>query len=512
MNCVIYTRVSTDEQVNGFSLPSQVRALRTFAAERGWTVIHELSDDGVTGATLDRPALTEIRELVRCGAVQIVLVHDMDRLSRKLAHQLLLQDEFDRAGVRLECLTMPHSDSPESKLMRHFRGVVSEFEREKLRERTMRGRTEKVRQGFVMAGARPYGYRYLGKTQGEKGRLEVIESEAPVVRRIFREITQGMSLRQIAYSLNADGIHAQGGARWYMASVRRILHNSLYRGEAVFNRHKTVKNLDRRPGEPARTLILRPRAEWIVVPVPPIVDEVTFEAAQAALTRNSEVLAGRPSHHYMLRGLLWCANCGRRMTGSIVSRSVRRYQCPGRDRFAGSGCRAMISTRKVEGIVWDGLKNLLSDDQALRALIETHLSDLTPKVDTAALAIQIDRLRAREARILEAVVDAELLEHRVKLKADLRHATAARVKLEAELRAAAPRQQSVDVDSLCATAKARLADLSKDEREEFLRLLIRKIDFNPGRELRVECVLGPIRKSDSHSVRCESPQSIRACG
>ena len=161
MRAALYARVSTDEQAEKYGLSSQLTELGELAAKKSFTVPEgaEFVDDGYSGATLDRPALDRLREAVRARAFDVVLVHDPDRLSRKLAHQLLLVEELERAGVGLEYFTTPREDTPEGRLLLNVKGVVAEYEREKIRERTTRGKKQKARSKLVPTGPWPYGYR-----------------------------------------------------------------------------------------------------------------------------------------------------------------------------------------------------------------------------------------------------------------------------------------------------------------------------------------------------------------
>jgi site-specific DNA recombinase len=141
--CVTYSRVSTDDQVQAYGLTSQRHELRELAGRKGYPVAAELSDEGISGATLDRPALTQLRDGVRDGRYRVILVHAPDRLARTLVHQLVLLEEFKRAGARVEFLTTPAEDTAEGRLLLNVSGVIAEFEREKIRERTLRGKREK---------------------------------------------------------------------------------------------------------------------------------------------------------------------------------------------------------------------------------------------------------------------------------------------------------------------------------------------------------------------------------
>src|SRR5262245_53499655 len=110
MKVALYARVSTDEQAERSGLASQLTELRAHAAQQGYTVAAEFTDDGYSGAELDRPALTRMRDAARAGAFPLILVHDPDRLARKLAHHLLLTEELERVRIRVEFLTTPRED------------------------------------------------------------------------------------------------------------------------------------------------------------------------------------------------------------------------------------------------------------------------------------------------------------------------------------------------------------------------------------------------------------------
>jgi site-specific DNA recombinase len=129
--CATYSRVSTDDQVLAYGLTSQRHELRELAGRKGYPVAAELSDEGISGATLDRPALTQLRDGVRDGRYRVVLVHAPDRLARTLVHQLVLLEEFKRVGARVEFLTTPAEDTAEGRLLLNVSGVIAEFERKK---------------------------------------------------------------------------------------------------------------------------------------------------------------------------------------------------------------------------------------------------------------------------------------------------------------------------------------------------------------------------------------------
>ena len=150
MRAALYARVSTDKQAEKYGIPSQVEALRNRCLERGWSALPDADkeafvDDGYSGSELARPALNRLREVVQKGQVDVVLAYDPDRLSRNLADLLLLESDFTKHGVKLEFITQEMDTSPEGKMFFAIRGAVGQYERVKIRERSMRGLKEKAR-------------------------------------------------------------------------------------------------------------------------------------------------------------------------------------------------------------------------------------------------------------------------------------------------------------------------------------------------------------------------------
>src|SRR6266850_1974981 len=202
----IYARVSTDEQVNNFSLDTQREACRKFAEREGYTVpeSYVLTDEGISGTTMDRPCFRKLRDLVAAQAITAIIVYDPDRLSRNLGHQLLLAEEMERAAVKLLIVSHPLEQGPEGWLFFQMRGALAEYERAKILERSRRGSLARVQAGHPWGGRVPLGYRYVSEPHG--GRYEVDEDEAALVRRIYTMCLGGMGTRSIAQRLTDEQV------------------------------------------------------------------------------------------------------------------------------------------------------------------------------------------------------------------------------------------------------------------------------------------------------------------
>ena len=188
----IYARVSGDRQREDNTIASQTAALVGFAKENGYTVAADMifEDDGWSGATLERPGLERIRDLAAEGRIGVLLVHAPDRLSRKYAWQVLVMEELARNGVDCVFVKAPAMETPEDRLLLQFQGMIAEYERTQILERSRRGKRHRARRGEVsVLSAAPYGYAYHRKTAESDAWYEVIEPQASVVRDVYRYYT-----------------------------------------------------------------------------------------------------------------------------------------------------------------------------------------------------------------------------------------------------------------------------------------------------------------------------------
>src|SRR5512135_329582 len=142
-------------------------------------------DEGYSGSRLDRPALDRLRDAAREGQFDAVVVYSPDRLARRYAYQVVLLEEFRKAGCPVEFVHRPISDDPHDQLLLQIQGAVAEYERALLGERFRRGKLQKARSGQVVAGKAPYGYRYVHKQDGVPGHLMIEETEAELVRMLY---------------------------------------------------------------------------------------------------------------------------------------------------------------------------------------------------------------------------------------------------------------------------------------------------------------------------------------
>src|ERR671938_1959732 len=183
---ILYARVSTDEQAKtGYSLAQQIEALREYVAREGYEILEEVADPGQSGASLERPGMDRVRDLVATGGVTVVLAQDRDRFAREPAYHYLLRREFEEHGTKIRALNDRGDDTPEGELTDGILGQLAKYERAKTAERSRRGKLRKAREGKVIAIHTPnYGFKYNASRDG----YEVDKEAMRVVRSIFRMI------------------------------------------------------------------------------------------------------------------------------------------------------------------------------------------------------------------------------------------------------------------------------------------------------------------------------------
>src|SRR5499427_5602081 len=390
---VIYARVSSEQQREENTIASQTASLIEFARSHELEVPKEwvFEDEGYSGATLERPGLERVRDLAAEGQIQVVLAYSPDRLSRKYAYQILLIEEFARHGVETLFVKSPQGNSPEDHLLVQFQGMIAEYERAQILERSRRGKRHRAQAGevSVMSGA-PYGYRYIRKTDEALAAYLVEETEARVVRRVYQMYTiEGLSIGEITRQLNSKGVPARRASRWERSVVWGILRNPAYRGIACFGKTHLSARAQMRPQRrrgvttPSHTAgHQRPREEWIEIPVPALVSEETFARAQELLQQNQIRSRRRTIAPSVVQGLVGCAKCGYALSRTSTQTSARKihyYKCIGSDswrKLGGPVCdnNQFIRQELLDQIVWAEVVRLLQDPVLIQQELDRRLA------------------------------------------------------------------------------------------------------------------------------------------
>src|SRR4051794_40081359 len=244
-SAAIYARVSSARQKKDETIASQTAALRAHAEQLGLDVPDEwvFEDEGHSGATLVRPALERLRDLVAGVGIDVVLCYSPDRLARKFAYQALLLEEFTRAGTRVEFIKGPRGDTPEDQLLVQFQGMFAEYEKAQIMERYRRGKTHRAQTGSInVLGGAPFGYRYVPKSAHAGAGYEIIEHEAALVAELFRRYADdGASIADLARWLTDARVPTRTGKhRWDRSVIWGMLRTPAYAGRAVFGKTMVV--------------------------------------------------------------------------------------------------------------------------------------------------------------------------------------------------------------------------------------------------------------------------------
>lgn len=481
VRCVIYSRVSTDAQErDGTSLDSQERAGIDLAVQRGWTVVRCIRD-AASGFHLDRPGVDELRRMLQQGDVDVVIAYAVDRLSRNQNHIGVLFDDVEQVGARLEFVTERFEDTAVGRFILAARAFIAEVEREKIAERTMRGKAERARGGRLPQGTGRgiFGYQYDPTT----GTRSVDGQQAQIVLRIFESFADGRSCNGIANDLNADLIPAFGGGRWYPLTVRRILMNETYTGRTIYRRTKVTKVRDAARNRWVRRVTERGENDWIEVEgaTPAIIPQSLFDRVQDRIEDPERKKRGRATFDYPLRGRMRCPACDSAMVGQTLMKGrYRYYRC--RRSYAGPRADRCASPYVPKGPLEDAVQaalvGVISEPRILMAELRAQCHE-EPTDDRASnLDREIGEVEAKQRRLVKLFTSGELPE--TLLEAESRSLAEQRARLELERgRLQTERRAGLDLDRVERRLPEVLEALGRwcaSEGEDRLRLLVTALD------------------------------------
>ncbi len=565
---ILYARVSTEEQAKrGYSLAQQLEALREYAASQGYEVLEEVSDPGQSGASLERPGMDRVRDLVAAGDVSVVLAQDRDRFAREPAYHYLLKREFEEHGARTRALNDRGDDTPEGELTDGILDQLAKFERAKITERSRRGKLQKAREGKVIASHTPnYGFKYNATRDG----YEVDEEAMQVVRSIFRMIGEERStLYRAKRELERAGIPTASGSRfWREKAIREYIREDVYkphtRAEILalvdagqmaapvaalldptrrygiwwFNRRRTkalqvagASKNGERTYRKKTSCVERPKEEWIAVPVPDSgIPREWVDAARDAIMGNDRPSSAGHRVWELSGGILECATCGWNMMLQSVSAPrlaqpgrLFYYRCRKRNRDGAEACshRKCHRADEVEPRVWDLISRLLKNPERLKAglneMIEQERAGLRGDPDQEAKSwiervTELDQERrgylrlAAKGRLADEELDdllAELEDARETAEKELRAVRARREVLEN-----LERDRDALLESYASMTPAALDALSPEERHQVYKVLRLTVKISPDGSLDVSGVLGDSFVSENQDERLARTQQF----
>jgi site-specific DNA recombinase len=436
IQAAMYVRVSTRQQKEGETIESQKALLIHYANQKGFEIIPELTfeDDGYSGGKLARPALDRLRDLASEGVFEDVFILSPDRLSRKLAYQVILMDEFKAYGTKVHFQNTKDPVTPTDHLLLQMQGAFAEYERAQIAERSRRGKMHKAKNGRVsiMSGA-SYGYRYIKGIEGVQSYFEVNENEAIVVKSIFDlYVKKRLTMTQIKNHLLEKQIRSPTGkSDWSVSTISRILKNSAYRGIAYYGKSESCEPTSTRlPGRsirlkgrrtPKRGVRLRNSEEWIAIPVPAIIDNETFKIAQEITNANKKLSLRNAKPGSLLQGLISCAECGYSFglkSSGKKAANYRYYKCSGPCKKCTN--RRGMRVEPIDEAIWKSVISMLKSPELIKGEVSRRLTELdkAPILQKAkSLDDKLEKLETDSNRLLDAYQSGciELVELKIRM-------------------------------------------------------------------------------------------------
>ena len=498
-----YARVSTSAQEQEQTITSQVEALERAAAAMGVTVSPERRylDEGLSGARLDRPALDALRDAVADGFVDLIFIHDPDRLARHYVYQQILLEEFTKHDARVHFVVHPIGERAEDRMLLQMQGVIAEYERAKIIERMRRGKIHKIRSGQMLPFQQPpYGYAILRTPEAPKGVVVIDDVEAENVRAMYRWVKdEGLTLWQVTKRLNEMGAKPRKKSFWVQSSVYHVLTNPAYTGFAVYGRRESCEpKRPRHPGEYRKNALssyhVRPESQWLRVPIPPIIDEATRRDVLARLTASKRWAPRSTKHDYLLHSMVVCGECGWRMSCIHQQFGDHHYEyfsyaCTHRNPIVTGRDKRCASTRvpadTLDSIVWKAIAEWIQNPEMLLTELEVWRSRRSEPVQVARERARAQRIDRQLGLQIDRLVDAyqrgaltvdELKARRERIEQDRAARRQHLEELVAEQRNAIRLDQLFeDVAAFAATLQVGLDALDFADRQRLVRLLTERV-------------------------------------
>ena len=520
MSVAIYVRVSTQRQAQTQTIDQQLDRLRAHAAKRGWPVPdeHVFRDDGYSGSSLRRPGLDRLRDQAGVARFDVILITDPDRLARNYVHQVLLLEELQRHGCRVEFADRPLSDDPHDQLLLQIRGAVAEYERTLIAERTRRGRLHKLQSGQMLPWTRPpYGYRADPDRPRDPAGVRTEPAEAAVVAEMFAwYLIDGRTLLGLVRHLHALGVPSPSGKPfWGLASVRGILVNPTYTGQIYANRTRCRPACIRRSsthpiGRPKDSQVPNPPEQWIpVATIPAIISREQFDRTRAKMAANRSFAArNNTATKYLLRALVSCGACGLACQARRTLPTGKTYYiCTGKNyqvrQRTGTTCRSrFIPAAAVDDLVWTDLADLLRHPDHIAAALRRAAGGGWLPQELQARRGNLRRGRSNLAEQVERLTEAYLagvvsLAEYKRRRAELERRDAALALQEERLGQEAERAQEAaglvtSAAAFCRRVAAGLDAATFEQKRRLVELLIdRVVVTGDAVEIRYVMPIGP---------------------
>lgn len=376
MMVVGYARVSTDNQLENYSIEEQTERLKAYCAAKGWVLLQIYVDGGYSGGNTDRPALQNMLEEVRHGQIDAVIVYKLDRLSRSQKDTLtLIEDELLAHNTDFISINENFDTStPFGRAMIGILSVFAQLEKDQITERFTMGRIGRSKAGYFHGGgAPPTGYDYVD------GKLIVNEYEAIQVRRAFQMILDGKSINAIYRIMNAEYT-----TRWSSTKVLTVLRNSVYIGKVHFfgQEYDGIHE--------------------------PIIEEATFAEVNRILRsserENQKTTAQKSPFRagYLLSGLVYCGRCGARYSANHGYYKCYSRAKSSREFVVDPDCKNdNWKIEELDALVCEQVDSLISSPSAIDRVLKTSEQSKTVRVDKVKLKRRIQEIDNQIEKLID---------------------------------------------------------------------------------------------------------------
>jgi site-specific DNA recombinase len=529
---VLYARVSTDDQRDNYSIPTQIDDCLRLVKKRNYSLVggqyvNSINGqdctagngaipayvDDYTSRELSRPSLDAALTYAETTGFDVLIVHALDRLARDPYIRRTLELEFEKHGAAVEYVIGNYDQTPEGEVRKDLDATFAKWENAKRVERSLRGKRGKAERGLFVAGRAPFGY-VIDKAA--LGGLGVNEPEAEIVRYIFHlYVNEELSIRGIARRLTDEKrVTYSGRTTWAQSTVRNILKSTTYIGNCFYNKFKRLKN--------GRSLAKRDKAHWIKIKVTPIVDKALFDAAQAKLHKSKTEARRKPKRFYLLGGMVYCEKCGRPYNSQTTKAGRKRLAVDAqfyRHRTQAGHCKnRQVSARRLEPVVWAEIAKLLLDPETLkdgyrRSLDQQKVAQTRHMAHLETLGQKRVKFERQRDNLTAAYIDpdipmtkAEYLAQREPIDRELKAIERDILEIEAEL-TDVPTPEGLETLAAFSTAvRDVLGDddaLTPKEKRRILKLLNVKVKLGQGDRVEITGWL------DSKSTRLTDTTSGR---
>ena len=514
----IYARVSDKSQAeeDKTSISEQIGEMEAYCEDKGLTITARYHEVG-RGWSKKRPEFQKMLADARKGRFDTIVCWKSDRLSRGMYPAAALMEVVEAHQIRLEAV-MDAIDMKTFGLM----AAIGKIELDNFRERSTMGKRGTAKQGRVPTGNLPYGYRI-----GDDGRPEVVDEQAEVIRRIFdMYVNEGMRAYSISARLTDEGIPTHAGKQnWLQSRVHHILGNATYTGSWVYGKYRHVATED------GMKVYDQPKDTWIEIPVPQVIDDETWERAQALKKQRSRKAKRSTKVLYLLQHVLKCGECGHNFHGKATWRSINvrngkrySYELPTPNRYY--KCNGMHSMRltcrerpyiraeHLEEPIWGEVKRVVQNPDLIVAGIDTFdsqgggsLEEEIAQAERDLWSIQMEEDRAIRLFVSGKITEAQL---DIQRKFITERLESARAKLEdyraREASGAQKRRLMQGILDWATYVGPGMDKLTDEERGEIVQMVVEEVVIN--KDNKVDITLAIPIDNESPDSEPESPQPV----